>query len=96
MNYYSGGLVFDSANPFRVFASVPVGLSGSDLVVYDSPNLGTSWIRGQTVATGGYNVRPQAVANSAPDLTITWLDSRSYTNYRVWDTSLMAHVGVVP
>ncbi|MEQ1823864.1 MAG: BNR-4 repeat-containing protein [Fimbriimonadaceae bacterium] len=96
MNYYPGGLVFDASNPFRIFATIPAGLTGSDLVIYDSLNQGSSWTRGQTVATGGFNVRPQAVANAAPDLRITWLDSRSYTEYRSFDTSVMAHLGILP
>lgn len=96
MNYYSAGLVFDSSDPFRVFASVPLGGNGSDLAIFDAPSPGGTWVRGQTIATGGYAVRPQAVANAAPDLKITWLDSRAYSDYRVWDTSVMAHLGVLP
>lgn len=82
--YYSGGAVFDHADPDTVWASVQTGSGRWDVYRYRTADAGASW-SGVARTVAGKNVRPAPVYGAAAALGVLWMSGTyaSYVSYTV-------------
>jgi hypothetical protein len=86
--YYPSGLVFDPSDVNMVYVgSVQEGTSVIELRRAGK----VQWELTDSDAYKGYT-RPQVVKNFSPELKLTWLGVREYSNYKEFDTALLVLV----